>query len=843
MTANTFSEILKFNENHDSLGRFASSGGGGAASPAMQAYVGSLKPAVEYPERVEYWKQQIQAGNERPILVSDKDENRVIDGNHTLAAYQELGKTPKVYAMDRVQFLVEASEAPDTVEYIKQAIKDGKATEVQKGNNFTIYKADDEKRLVFGWASVIITVDGEPLEDRQHDLIDPEDLEEAAYEYVLNFRDAGEEHLPGYRKRGKLVESCVLTPDKQKAMGIPPGILPVAWWIGFKIEDDDTWERVKNGTYRMFSIEGKANREPVEKGKRSYDEYPSYDMWLEENLDATLDEQKAAKEYYSSHKEEARQNWKYAPPKLEKADQPTGCGVLVVRDDGKILTGTRIAGKGRGTIGGPGGHIEEGETPEEAAKREAFEEFGIRCRDLKPIGVLDGGDHGVSAVFVCTDYDGEPAVDDQEMSDLEWRDPAEITEPAFPPFKQSLELLKGGTMRKNEPPSEAKTFSEILKFNPFHDSQGKFSSSHGFKTYSANPKTKAGQMAISRSAAAGHGYTMNVHRESKGENIAQNDRWIRTGRKPLVPAANIPTLQQRAARGTRSTPAGQQQAKPKPQQQAKPQQQQQATNNPPNGTQSTQGSTLAQSVAGVNLTSAEKLALVPRNRYARAASTQKAANDHDQERVAGKDISKTFQYNRRSGQDAIDAVAEAQGWKKAPTVTNDLETFQKAAVQSGRVMLRTLDTDYSRGVSADALCKKTMTDGSMSLGGGGGKVYGSGMYVVDTSLKGSGSKTASGLSRTLSQGQQESACYGNRQMMATVRPDAKIATPSQAKKLASQFSNLSMSERARFGYDTNAYIASKGYDGAKWHSDSDPTAYTTIFNQSALIFYGGVANV
>ena len=132
-------------------------------------------------------------------------------------------------------------------------------------NNYSIFKTDDDKRLVFGWASISITVDGEQLEDRQHDLIDPEDLEEAAYEYVLNFRDTGEEHIKSLRKKGKLVESCVFTAEKQKAMGIPEGILPVGWWIGFKIEDDDAWERVKNGTYKMFSIEGKANRVPVEK--------------------------------------------------------------------------------------------------------------------------------------------------------------------------------------------------------------------------------------------------------------------------------------------------------------------------------------------------------------------------------------------------------------------------------------------------------------------------------------------------------------------------------------------------------------------------------------------------
>lgn len=140
----------------------------------------------------------------------------------------------------------------------------GHGWESTKENNYTIIKTDDDKRLVFGWASVSVTVEGEQVEDHQKDLIDPEDLEAAAYEYVLHFRDTGEEHIPTLRKKGKLVESCVFTAEKQKAMGIPEGIVPIGWWIGFKIEDDEAWEKVKNGTYKMFSIEGKANRVPVE---------------------------------------------------------------------------------------------------------------------------------------------------------------------------------------------------------------------------------------------------------------------------------------------------------------------------------------------------------------------------------------------------------------------------------------------------------------------------------------------------------------------------------------------------------------------------------------------------
>ena len=51
---------------------------------------------------------------------------------------------------------------------------------------------------------------------------------------------------------------------KMEAMGIPEGTLPTGWWIGFQVTDADVWEKVKDGTYSMFSIEGEAKRVEVE---------------------------------------------------------------------------------------------------------------------------------------------------------------------------------------------------------------------------------------------------------------------------------------------------------------------------------------------------------------------------------------------------------------------------------------------------------------------------------------------------------------------------------------------------------------------------------------------------
>lgn len=122
----------------------------------------------------------------------------------------------------------------------------------------TIAKLDAERRIAYGWASVAKSADGSDVVDAQGDVIAPEDLEDAAYEFVLKFREANTMHDGPVTAR--LVESFVATPDKLEKMGVPSGMLPSAWWVGFKVDDDDAWEGVKSGRFSMFSIEGSGTR-------------------------------------------------------------------------------------------------------------------------------------------------------------------------------------------------------------------------------------------------------------------------------------------------------------------------------------------------------------------------------------------------------------------------------------------------------------------------------------------------------------------------------------------------------------------------------------------------------
>lgn len=130
---------------------------------------------------------------------------------------------------------------------------------------FEIKKQDADKQFIFGWANVAINKEGEQLVDWHGDMIDPEELENAAYEHVLEFRETGERHDPALRSKGRLIESIMFTKEKMEAMGIPEGTLPQAWWVGYKIDDPETWDKIKKGEYRMFSIDGTGKREAVEK--------------------------------------------------------------------------------------------------------------------------------------------------------------------------------------------------------------------------------------------------------------------------------------------------------------------------------------------------------------------------------------------------------------------------------------------------------------------------------------------------------------------------------------------------------------------------------------------------
>lgn len=126
------------------------------------------------------------------------------------------------------------------------------------GVDFELYKAREEEGLVSGWANVALDKDGNAPVDWQDDVIAPETLEKAAISFMMDYRGSGEMHKGN--SKGTVVESIVLTKEKQRAIGIPEGVVPEGWFITVKVHDPEVFAKVKDGTYRMFSIQGTAKR-------------------------------------------------------------------------------------------------------------------------------------------------------------------------------------------------------------------------------------------------------------------------------------------------------------------------------------------------------------------------------------------------------------------------------------------------------------------------------------------------------------------------------------------------------------------------------------------------------
>ncbi len=125
-------------------------------------------------------------------------------------------------------------------------------------------------------------------------------------------------------------------------------------------------------------------------------------------------------------------------------DSPqVGIGAIIVRG-GKVLFGHRKGKHGKNTWSPPGGKLEGGESFEDCAKRETFEETGLKIPSFKMIGVtndlFDEGDHYVT-VWMQGDWrEGEAKVKEpHKMDSWEWFEWNELPTPLFKSVTNFLE--------------------------------------------------------------------------------------------------------------------------------------------------------------------------------------------------------------------------------------------------------------------------------------------------------------------------------------------------------------------------------------------------------------------
>lgn len=143
--------------------------------------------------------------------------------------------------------------------------------------------------------------------------------------------------------------------------------------------------------------------------------------------------------------------------KHTRTDGKGSVGVIVVKN-GKILTGKRLEKETEGQICGPGGHIEKGETPEQAAIRETQEEFGITPVELIPLKDGPEEKNGLQPyMFLCTEYKGRIKCDNVEMTEPKYLSLNQVNKTRdiqFKPFTDGIDVLAKelGFFRDDEEP-------------------------------------------------------------------------------------------------------------------------------------------------------------------------------------------------------------------------------------------------------------------------------------------------------------------------------------------------------------------------------------------------------
>jgi 8-oxo-dGTP diphosphatase len=118
------------------------------------------------------------------------------------------------------------------------------------------------------------------------------------------------------------------------------------------------------------------------------------------------------------------------------------CGVAVVLTHRcRVLVGKRKLESGGFEWQLPGGWIEPGESPEQAARREVREETGLRLQALRFVGITNNifsaHNHTISLYFEseCADLRSLRAGEDGKCCAWEWRDWADLTENLYLPLR------------------------------------------------------------------------------------------------------------------------------------------------------------------------------------------------------------------------------------------------------------------------------------------------------------------------------------------------------------------------------------------------------------------------
>jgi len=126
---------------------------------------------------------------------------------------------------------------------------------------------------------------------------------------------------------------------------------------------------------------------------------------------------------------------------VRRYPEPT-VGALIINRKGQVLLAKSNKWQNRFTL--PGGHIELGETAEEALKREIKEEVGLEIGHIKFLQFQEAiyspefinRKHFIFLDFLCKAKTNRVQIDNKEIQDFLWADPRKALEMNVEPFSK-----------------------------------------------------------------------------------------------------------------------------------------------------------------------------------------------------------------------------------------------------------------------------------------------------------------------------------------------------------------------------------------------------------------------
>lgn len=122
---------------------------------------------------------------------------------------------------------------------------------------FYISKGADEQILSgIVMQGTPVELESNPYLDSQNDWVRMAELQKAAHSFMQNERRVFDVNHEGRDYEFPVIESYVIEQDDIMKFGVE--LKKGAWILTLKIDNDEVWEKVKNGDLEGFSVQGTA---------------------------------------------------------------------------------------------------------------------------------------------------------------------------------------------------------------------------------------------------------------------------------------------------------------------------------------------------------------------------------------------------------------------------------------------------------------------------------------------------------------------------------------------------------------------------------------------------------